>query len=255
MAFTADDRLALVTVKIKRAQKHLYDLETEIVEGGIKYLYAAAIDFESNAKAGDPILNFPHLSMYTVLPFDVLPAAGDVIHNLRSALDHLANQLVLANGSQPSLRTEFPIAKDFRTYKTEKRAKVKGMSKRAKAAIDALKPYKGGNDALWRLHDLDNIDKHRSLFTLFSNCLFAADWLPSEYPYMLKTDSPHFSGIVGDDTESGIVADDTENDVKLVVDKATSDLQITDSGPLLPTLHQMVDLVNNLVLAFKPLLG
>lgn len=33
---------------------------------------------------------------------------GDVVHNLRSALDHLAWQLVLRNGGESSWRTQFP---------------------------------------------------------------------------------------------------------------------------------------------------
>ncbi len=34
---------------------------------------------------------------------------GDVIHNLRSALDHLAWQLVILDGGQPNDSTQFPI--------------------------------------------------------------------------------------------------------------------------------------------------
>jgi hypothetical protein len=36
--------------------------------------------------------------------------AGDVAHNLRSALDHLAWQLALLNSATPYDRTQFPIA-------------------------------------------------------------------------------------------------------------------------------------------------
>lgn len=35
-------------------------------------------------------------------------------------------------------------------------------------AIDALKPYKGGNDPLWMLYRLNNIEKHRLLITVGS---------------------------------------------------------------------------------------
>src|SRR5438132_5583994 len=36
------------------------------------------------------------------------------------------------------------------------------------AAIDALRPYKGGNDVLWQLHELNNVDKHRLILTVGS---------------------------------------------------------------------------------------
>jgi hypothetical protein len=37
--------------------------------------------------------------------------AGDAVHNLRSALDHLAWQLALLNTAKPHPRTQFPIAR------------------------------------------------------------------------------------------------------------------------------------------------
>src|SRR3954447_12706375 len=37
------------------------------------------------------------------------PIIGDIIHNWRSALDHLAYQLVIRNGRKPSGSTQFPI--------------------------------------------------------------------------------------------------------------------------------------------------
>ena len=42
---------------------------------------------------------------------------------------------------------------------------MEGMRKQA---IDAVKPYKGGNDSLWRLHQLNLADKHRFLITVGS---------------------------------------------------------------------------------------
>jgi hypothetical protein len=42
------------------------------------------------------------------------------------------------------------------------------MSSAAIAAIDAVQPYGGGNDVLWHLHALNNIDKHRLILTVGS---------------------------------------------------------------------------------------
>jgi hypothetical protein len=44
--------------------------------------------------------------------------------------------------------------------------KVKGMRKEASDLIRMIKPYKGADDTLWRLHRLNNIDKHRLLVTV-----------------------------------------------------------------------------------------
>src|SRR5271168_2992434 len=153
----ADDRIILIRVKIERAKKHLQNLEAELIGFGKKEFQAVTTDTESHIR---------QLGKHRVLPFDALSGAGDIIHNLRSALDHLACQLVwVGSGEEPSRRVYFPIAKDATTYEGEKARKVEGMCPKAIKAIDALKPYKGGNDALWRIHELDNIDKHRTLFT------------------------------------------------------------------------------------------
>jgi hypothetical protein len=81
----ADDRIILIRVKIERAKKHLRNLETELAEFGKKEFYAVVTDPNSQLR---------QLGKYRILPFDALPAAGDIVHNLRSALDHLASQLV-----------------------------------------------------------------------------------------------------------------------------------------------------------------
>jgi hypothetical protein len=116
------------------------------------------------------------------LSFEVVAIAGDVVHNLRSALDHLAKQLVLVGltVAQPAVglsdkelrQIEFLIAESVARYEADKARKVKGMTLESIEDIDRLKPYKGGNDAPWRIHELDNIDKHSTLFTVAHDFLF-----------------------------------------------------------------------------------
>ena len=117
-------------------------------------------------------------------------------------------------------------------------------------AIDALKPYKGGNDALWRIHELDNIDKHRALFTYAHDCMLVADWL-TEYgsagPFNLKARHPEFASVGAFDSE-------VEQNVEFEIDKAVSRAKIAPGESLLPSLTQLVDYVYRLVLSFKPFL-
>jgi hypothetical protein len=120
------------------------------------------------------------LVYYVVRVRDVPPAislaAGDIIHNLRGALDHLAFQLYLIGpGGQAGgagSRIYFPIADDAAKYKAESPRKIKGLARAAIKAIDAIEPYKGGqtdkSDALWRLEKMNNIDKHRLLIAVGS---------------------------------------------------------------------------------------
>src|SRR3990172_3595613 len=100
-------------------------------------------------------------------PPDIARIGGDVIQNLRSALDHLAYQLVLVGTGKPGpfFHVYFPIFDSAPEYKAGKTRQIKGMRQEAIDAIDGIKPYKGGNDTLWQLHSLNRIDKHRLILT------------------------------------------------------------------------------------------
>jgi len=90
-------------------------------------------------------------------------AIGDVIHNLRSALDHLYFQLVTANGETPDRSTYFPIKKDRASYQQDRARFEQQIGSAAAAELDKLEPYPEGSPFLWDLHQLDITDKHKLL--------------------------------------------------------------------------------------------
>ncbi len=149
------------------------------------------------------------------------------------------------SGEPPSRRVEFPVAKDAITYERDKPSKVEGICPKAIKAIDAFKPYKGGNNLLWKIHELNNIDKYRSLFTVDTDCVMLDDWLPP-FGYLLKAGDPTFFGVFDDEVEKS---------VEFEFEKAITQPQIPQGDALLPTLHQMVNFVEDLVESFRPFLG
>jgi hypothetical protein len=94
---------------------------------------------------------------------------GDVTHNLRHALDHLAYRLaIVVSGTDPppnEATTQFPITSSPSRFKDGLAAKVgpKGrMPQPLYDALESLQPYQGGNRVLLStLYELDNLDKHR----------------------------------------------------------------------------------------------
>jgi hypothetical protein len=113
---------------------------------------------------------------------------GDCVHNLRSALDHLAFQLMLGNRSGPVPRdlyksSAFPIMLSGRKWakrvgKGDRKGqptndsglyKIQGVSAIAADLIESLQPYHRRKNpetrSLWELDELWNADKHR-LFPL-----------------------------------------------------------------------------------------
>jgi hypothetical protein len=243
LVLKAEERLILIRAKVERAKKHFRDLaaELDLFRDSHRNISLGERD-PKTWKVGPPykIQNTP------IISFNILTTTGDTIHNLRSALDHLAYQLVLVGspGVEPSRQVEFPIAKDEASYKADKPRKVKGMRSDAVEAIDALKPYHGGTEAFWRIHELDNIDKHRDLFKTGTDWLVEGDWVP-DGAYLLKTSDPHFAGIW---------MTDVEKDIYLRPSESFGDPKILERNALLPTIKELVNFVDVLVRNFLGLL-
>jgi hypothetical protein len=244
MPLNVESRMVLARVKIEWAKRHLRSLAAEIL--ALEHIHVVIRKDDSEVPPHPITFLHDGFPKVPVLSFDAVCLAGDIVHNLRAALDHLAQQLALIGCptlSQKELRgIEFPIAETLAKYESDKARKVKGMRPEAIEAIDNLRPYKGGNDSLWQLHALDNIDKHRSLFTFGTDFVFTSDWFDGTY--LFRTDNPHFAG----------VEPDVEKDIKLDIENAISNPEIGQTNALLPSLHQLVDYVENLVLSFRPLL-
>jgi hypothetical protein len=156
------DRSYPIQAKLERANKHLAELRT-----AVKEFLDSAFVFETKMDYDKQEYSYYVLSVEDC-PSDQTAIIGDVLHSLRSALDYLAWQLVDSAGSRPTQNTSFPIFDDPSKYAAQSPGKLKGMRPDAVAAIDALKPYKEGNNLLWQLHKLNIIDKHRMLITAAS---------------------------------------------------------------------------------------
>ena len=92
---------------------------------------------------------------------------GEIVHNLRSALDHLVWQLVRDNGGQPSEANMFPIVslESRDDWERISKNKLKGVSDEMKERIKGIQPFAVlapyDVTALSKLHHLSNVDKHR----------------------------------------------------------------------------------------------
>ena len=154
---TSAERLHQVTTKLNRAKKHFADLERMHKE----YVHSRPIEVKGNDwRSWVKSIKEPDADFATVI--------GDILQNLVSALDHLAYQLVCVGKTceGPFNYVYFPIAGSEADYNQQKFRKLNGAKAEAIDAIDQIKPFKGGNDVLWRLRELNNIDKHRLLITV-----------------------------------------------------------------------------------------
>lgn len=102
-----------------------------------------------------------------LLPHRFQAEVGAYINSIRSSLDVLA--MVLVKRHNLPIREDrvfFPIAKsreEFDRLDGNAQKFLQGLPALERQLMEHLKPYQGGNSALWTLHHLDIVRKHRRL--------------------------------------------------------------------------------------------
>ncbi len=268
---TADERVAAIRVKVERANHHINDLESELqlFLDSDPYVVGAKCDLETRQV-------IYYLAIVTPVPPVIATITGDVIQNLRSALDHLAYHLVVVgSGDTGNFRhVYFPIADSADHYKASRDGKVRGMRQEAIDAIDALRPYGDGNDALVLLNQLSVVDKHRLLLTVgmsframnigpFMESLMRKLWTDSgfedadEMPTLdvfVRPDDRMFPIKAGDELFTAPAETDAGEKMEFAFDIAFGESEVGEGRPLVPTLHQLSQLVDGIVVGFRSLL-
>jgi hypothetical protein len=160
-----------VEAKLRRAKAHLDALDKEVsavMEGryGDPIACVKEIQRHPDGKTGLVVVKIGHVK---TPPLDLGAKIGDVVHNLRSALDHMAWQLGRLNqrGSDPADRTAFPLNRTRQNFESKRTTEIlKDLHPDHRAVIEKCQPYRGGDYArLGLLRDLSNTDKHREVNT------------------------------------------------------------------------------------------
>ena len=264
LSATNDTSIARIQLKAERARKHLRDLESEIKAFLGSNPYRVGIKRDPQTRR-----LIYYLTSVEEVPESISLIAADVLQNLGSALDHLAYALLLvATGGRPgnqAKRVFFPIQEDATEYAGESRRKLKGLEPSAIAAIDAIKPYKGGNDLLWRMNQLNRVSKHRSIVMAGSE-FRSVDVASGMLRQIARTDSGWEAAVAAMDlhlflkpNDSGFPLrqgfelfedlPDAEADQKMQFrfQVAFREPGIIEGDPLLETLRNMADVVDNVI--------
>jgi hypothetical protein len=153
--------------KYERALEHLSVLDSNCRRFLETKPYSVTADFETD-EGGFVV----RLNQREAIPLNFSTCVGDVVHNLRSALDHAAWLLACRSTRVQRLwdedvawRISFPITKDSDSFKRHKLLPY--IDEDAKEVLERLQPYHAEDEpeshSLWRLHRASNIDKHRVL--------------------------------------------------------------------------------------------
>jgi hypothetical protein len=143
--------------KVLRALSHVDHLDAAIDE-----LFSG--DFWEMYLEGDE--NFVKIRSKHVISHDMRLTVGEAVYQLRSALDHIAVAVAKKAGVK-SKDVYFPLAGSLNDFEaSEKYLSLCTINAGAAAAIRGFNPFKGGNDLLWGLGPLANVDKHNEMIVL-----------------------------------------------------------------------------------------
>jgi hypothetical protein len=180
----ANHPFAGIAEKLKRANQNIVNLDAEIrefIEKG-EYPVVPHPDDEKWQEA----VNY-HRSKPIPLRFSVL--AGEVVHHLRSSLDHIVWHFSTEEARRKAQNViEFPVFEfeplDEKQLERYER-KIQGITNtRVRNLIQELQPYKAGkdiaNDPILIVHNMDRFDKHRELVIVRSSVLIQLPATESE---------------------------------------------------------------------------
>jgi hypothetical protein len=160
--------------KLKRANENIRNLDAEIGQFFNAGKYPVLPDIQSEL-----FLEAVNYHRSRTIPLRLSVLAGEVIHHLRSSLDHVVWLL-----STPAYRRKCPKMIEFPIYESrpvnEKKlagfnGKIEGIaSPSTKSMIERIQPYNTPDpieSPLLIVHKMDIVDKHQELVLCFSTGL------------------------------------------------------------------------------------
>jgi hypothetical protein len=169
-----DHPFAGIATKLERADENIINLHNEIVRffKGSKY----PVIPKPNEQGWQEAVDY-HRDLQIPKRFSVL--AGEIIHHLRSSLDHIVWHFSSAEARRDHDNAlEFPIYRNLPSKKELPgyQRKVQGISNsRVLTLIKDLQPYNRvpdvSDDPLLIVHDMDRFDKHRELMSQHAQIL------------------------------------------------------------------------------------
>jgi hypothetical protein len=231
-----------------RAKRHIFDLQTETDSFLARDPYR--IVCENNPETVKPAWIVRIRENFS----DEVPLIiGDAVHNLRSALDLLACDLVRLNGKSTK-GVAFPFAKDRIALETEiKNRKIRRAGPEIVRIVKSQEPHKEGNQPLCAIHDLDITDKHKLILpTVFlggvpdvRTTFQSGTMITFEDCFICPV---HHGLLINVIAASADVVGDQLN---ARFDIAFGDIEVFKNAPIVPTLLQLAQLVEGIIQTFE----
>jgi hypothetical protein len=250
------DPLLSCRIKVDRANLHFNELTEATRKFTARWTHQIYSDEESE----------PSIKIYRIRILEDIPAEwsgfiGDIIHNLRSALDCLAAELIIKfhpAAGEPELRdTYFPIAREPSDLNRGRRSRfLNRVGPRVERLVRRLQPYREGKGhVLWQIDALDIADKHRRIIPAFAGVgsinFFVVP--PSNGSRLdLPKYQPPFPLKDGDEIcRVGFFEPHFESNAHFRLEIAFNEDQIVVGEPVMLTLEKFIQYVDRVVEIFR----
>lgn len=235
-------------LKVERANRHIDELNAVLRDFLASEFYSFGIEPHEGlwALAYRPVKPLPN-----TIPLII----GDVVHNLRASLDHLAVEVLASAGPVPK-DFQFPFHKSGKQLPTDHKVAAieQALPGSRRLIVDEMQPHADGDGALYALHLLDRIDKHNLLIATVEPIMFRNinTRRPDGSRYLiglniiLDSQNPFAPFILDECT----LDDDVEASFEVLFAKGGP----AEDEPVIPTLIQLSQLVSNHIKAFESLI-
>ena len=230
--------------KFDWAKRHLANLKRQLS------------DFNKTNKCGfftEPDPNRPDHTIYKMrlkeqIPNGVAELTGDVVDNLRSALDHAMFATAVAAGRPNAREAYFPFSRSAPDFEGHLKGRCRDVPQEIYPLLRRFEPYKGGSDALYALNVVCVANKHKLVIPCASASFSAGLSVKAtgfmEMPYTPVWDSTKNEMIlctVGPQTQQ------LYGESQFAVYVAFGEIDIVGGQPVIPTLDLFTDMVETII--------
>ncbi len=143
---------------LRRADKHIADLELAVDAFKTGKPYAFVVEFDPNF--GKHLLK----AKFDIQIFeDMSCIIFDAVGNLRACLDQLSHTVALKHRGVSKNFAYFPFCKGATYWPDRINGMKNDLPPEVIALFECFQPYKGGNNSLWAVDYLANVQKHARL--------------------------------------------------------------------------------------------
>lgn len=240
--------------KVERAYRHIDELRS-LTDPLSREFYTIEVVAETIPPQAEPSWYDLEYRPLKPIPETLALVIGDVVHNLRSALDHIATGIARTADSKATIH--YPMSKnrqDLAPPRSPAREKAFSAMEKAlpgteKLILDKIRPLDGPNESAWAFHVLNNDDKHNLLIPLVTFAAFEGMRFRNHTKLGVGNNAAHPFILIRSHTPISI-----EGNFQASVDLRFGDIDVFKFEPVIPTLVLIAQVVGEAIEEFAQLM-